>query len=103
MEKSLGEILGDVMRDSKPKRDPILATQAAQIWMWSSLVTNEKIRAIKYLRGITGISLKDAKDACESVDGFMIPYPIAEMLKNQGDFTYQDQRQQKNSIIRIFC
>ena len=103
MAETLGDILRDALNEEKPRM--ALAQQSAQIWALNSVVGERRIGAIRALREVTSIGLKDAKDAIESVDGFMIPPYIGKIIVDKyGEFfTYEDQRRQKYSKIRIFC
>ena len=103
MTESLGDILRNALNEEKPRI--ALAAQSVQIWALNNVVGERRIPAIRALREVTGIGLKDAKDAVESADGFMIPPYIGKILteKYEDYFTFQDQRHRCDSLIRIFC
>lgn len=81
MAENLGDILAAALKEENRVKAPVLAIDTTLVW-YDGRKHNLKINAIKALRSVTGIGLKEAKDAVENEDGFRLPTPIANILLN---------------------
>ena len=110
--ETLGDILEKAIRDTQPS-SPILCPSHSTTHLWADLAKypDKKFHMVKALRSVTGITLKDAKDAVEARDGFRIPTVIAQALpgalrvygEKQDLFTDKDPHVYEYKPIRIFC
>lgn len=106
MEYTLGDILAEAMNNKEAKKAPILATTTTHAVV-TPYGTQNKLNAIKMLRSMTGIGLREAKDCVENPIGFVLPSPIFQAISREQDaantYFFSVFRPTFVEPCRIFC
>jgi len=104
---TLGEILQRAIHDSAPEREHrTIPFETVHVWADLVRLREKKIDMITVLRRVTNIDLRDAKNCVECEDGFIMPWPLYNILRDSTPepyFVRSNPYPKPLSPYRIFC